>query len=259
MDSGQELHVESDEFTENGSVTSASVSASNSSMTSRSSSGSSSEEELEDPMNSTIVSKDINDTEHSTKRKPDDEDNGSEELIYRDGFYIGKKNASTVTSGEGLLSNIINIDYKDLYKECQRQIGNKDKQLREENIKYNDIILKYQNIETSNTTEFEKMTDAYEDKIKTLKAEHEAKDSEDRMRNEVQRKIIIKKSDEKMFRFKERGKGSTKNLTTNNCDNPECTSVNVHLMPRIERFGNIGVKFSSTLASSHPCSCRASL
>ena len=71
----------------------------------------------------------------------------------------------------------------------------------------------------------------YEGKITTLAAEHKTKlkENEDLVKRNVQRKTLIKKADEKMFRFKERGK-SAKHLTANNCDNPECTSVNIDLI-----------------------------
>ena len=53
---------------------------------------------------------------------------------------------------------------------------------------------------------------------------------EDRLKKDLPGKRINRSDKENMFRFKERGRGSAKNLTISKCDNSECTSVNIDLI-----------------------------
>lgn len=84
-----------------------------------------------------------------TENKSGEEDEDSEQLIYQ--IYIAKKDVSTSTSGKDVVTNKINIDYKELF-EMQRLISGQQKQIQEVESKYNDFLNSYQNIEISNET-----------------------------------------------------------------------------------------------------------
>ena len=84
-----------------------------------------------------------------TENKSGEEDEDSEQLIYQ--IYIAKKDVSTSTSGKDVVTNKINIDYKELF-EMQRLISGQQKQIQEVESKYNDVLNSYQNIEISNET-----------------------------------------------------------------------------------------------------------
>ena len=119
--------------------------------------------------------------------------------------------------------------------------------------KYDDLTIQYRSLEKSNTEVFQSMAENfqntinernkqiqslqktiedYDEKLRILASEHESKvcEYEDRLNKDSPGKRINRNDMDKMFRFKERGRGSAKNLTINKCDNSACKSVNVDLV-----------------------------
>ena len=98
-----------------------------------------------------------------------------------------------------------------------------------------DLTIQYRNLEKSNTEVFESMTvnfentinernkqiqslqktiEEYDEKLRKLTSEHESKvcEYEDRLNKDLPGKRINRSDKDKMFRFKERGRGSAKKL-----------------------------------------------
>ena len=122
-------------------------------------------------------------------------DNGSEEYVYRESFYIETKQVSTITEEIVHISNE-NVDgmshaeyYKGLYQECKRQLA---AAVKAADTKYTGIVQKYRDLEdnynamsltSTNATEVKdkliislnKTVEEYGEKVSVLITEHESK------------------------------------------------------------------------------------
>ena len=140
-----------------------------------------------------------------SKSKRDGELSGddSEEMVYLNGFYISKKNASRNTAQESVAGFTASegttqvVYYKSLYEESKQQMAEHLESIKCANAKYDDdleeIIIKNSENETS-LHEKDKLVKSlqntivcYEVKLGTLASEQESKEKEyeDRLRTEV--------------------------------------------------------------------------
>ena len=140
-----------------------------------------------------------------SKSKRDGELSGddSEEMVYLNGFYISKKNASTNTAQESVAGFTASegttqvVYYKSLYEESKQQMAEHLGSIKCANAKYDDdleeIIIKDSENETS-LHEKDKLVKSlqntivgYEVKLGTLASKQESKEKEyeDRLRTEV--------------------------------------------------------------------------
>ena len=95
--------------------------------------------------------------------------NGSGNLIYRDGFYIEKMDASTNTEQAAIPETNENLSkgptravyHTDLYAECKRQLSEMNERFGKVNSEYEDLVNKYRNQQRANKDDFETMTLTY--------------------------------------------------------------------------------------------------
>ena len=198
----------------------------------------------------------LNDHKQAGKIEGGPHSDDSEQMIFRDEFFIAQKNIATNTPQEveqTRTDTSTHADhYKGLYEECKRQVSEQEESIQQVKQKYDDLTIQYRNLEKSNTEVFESMTvnfentinernkqiqslqktiEDYDEKLRKLTSEHKSKvcEYEGRLNKDLPGKRINRSDKDKMFRFKERGRGSAKNLTINKCDNSACKSVNVDL------------------------------
>ena len=118
--------------------------------------------------------------------------NGSEEYVYREGFYIETKQVSTMTEEIVQISNENAEYYKGLYQYCKRQLTALETTVKAADTKYTSIVQKYRDLKdnynamsltSTNATEVKdnliislnKTVEEYSEKFSVLITEHESK------------------------------------------------------------------------------------
>ena len=189
--------------------------------------------------------------------------NGSEEYVYREGFYIETKQVSTMTEEIVHISNENAEYYKGLYQDCKRQLTALETTVK---AKYTSIVQKYRDLEdnynamsltSTNATEVKdyliislnKTVEEYSEKFSVLITEHESKvhEYEEMLsaRNKIlssEKEIIDAQStsekrlnnivkgelDFRMKPSKKKASGKNINLSLYNCEG--CTATFVDLI-----------------------------